>query len=167
MAIPSLQGKGNDILTNNFKGKFLHNLLPLFLPFLHTPIVICNPVQLRASCTADFSSKKKLPDTLKGFVTFCRIDCYNSYPWSLNNLFYKLFYFFYREMILRSFAILLPCGVDLFSGVEFVCCPTSVKQLIQTGYGQELLDNEQVRKITSATPYLINIHWIRNTSELY
>jgi len=48
-----------------------------------------------------------------------------------------------REMILRSFAILLPCGVDLFSGVEFVCCPTSVKQLIQTGYGQDLLDNEQ------------------------
>ncbi len=50
-------------------------------------------------------------------------------------------------MILRSFAILLPCGVDLFSGVEFVCCPTSVKQLIQTGYGQELLDNEQVRLV--------------------
>ena len=28
-----------------------------------------------------------------------------------------------RELKLRSFAILLPCGVDIFSGVEFVCCP--------------------------------------------
>ncbi|EFX86398.1 hypothetical protein DAPPUDRAFT_313180 [Daphnia pulex] len=28
-----------------------------------------------------------------------------------------------RDLKLRSFAILLPCGVDLFSGVEFVCCP--------------------------------------------
>ncbi|KAK8778349.1 hypothetical protein V5799_020313 [Amblyomma americanum] len=26
-------------------------------------------------------------------------------------------------MRLRSFAMLLPCGVDIFSGVEFVCCP--------------------------------------------
>ncbi|XP_065288603.1 amyloid-beta-like protein [Dermacentor albipictus] len=28
-----------------------------------------------------------------------------------------------RAMRLRSFAMLLPCGVDIFSGVEFVCCP--------------------------------------------
>lgn len=28
-----------------------------------------------------------------------------------------------RSMRLRSFAMLLPCGVDIFSGVEFVCCP--------------------------------------------
>ncbi|XP_013775191.1 beta-amyloid-like protein [Limulus polyphemus] len=26
-------------------------------------------------------------------------------------------------MRLQSFAMLLPCGVDIFSGVEFVCCP--------------------------------------------
>lgn len=26
-------------------------------------------------------------------------------------------------MKLRSFAMLLPCGIDVFSGVEFVCCP--------------------------------------------
>ncbi len=68
-------------------------------------------------------------------------------------------------MILRSFAILLPCGVDLFSGVEFVCCPTSVKQLIQTGYGQELLDNEQVRKGIIATLNPINIRWIKTIPE--
>ena len=28
-----------------------------------------------------------------------------------------------RGMKLRSFAMLLPCGIDVFSGVEFVCCP--------------------------------------------
>ncbi len=28
-----------------------------------------------------------------------------------------------RGMRVRSFAMLLPCGIDVFSGVEFVCCP--------------------------------------------
>ncbi|UYV71572.1 APLP2 [Cordylochernes scorpioides] len=28
-----------------------------------------------------------------------------------------------RGLTLKSFAMLLPCGVDIFSGVEFVCCP--------------------------------------------
>ncbi|XP_039293208.1 amyloid-beta-like protein [Nilaparvata lugens] len=28
-----------------------------------------------------------------------------------------------RDLQLRSFAMLLPCGISLFSGVEFVCCP--------------------------------------------
>merc|ERR1712038_1753798 len=28
-----------------------------------------------------------------------------------------------RSMRLRPFAMLLPCGIDVFSGVEFVCCP--------------------------------------------
>jgi len=26
-------------------------------------------------------------------------------------------------MNLKSYAVLLPCGVGLFTGVEFVCCP--------------------------------------------
>lgn len=26
-------------------------------------------------------------------------------------------------MAVRSFAVLEPCGLDLFTGVEFVCCP--------------------------------------------
>jgi hypothetical protein len=26
-------------------------------------------------------------------------------------------------MTLKSYAVLLPCGVGLFTGVEFVCCP--------------------------------------------
>ena len=28
-----------------------------------------------------------------------------------------------RGMKVKSFAMLLPCGIDVFSGVEFVCCP--------------------------------------------
>lgn len=28
-----------------------------------------------------------------------------------------------RDMQLRSFAMLLPCGISVFAGVEFVCCP--------------------------------------------
>ncbi|XP_046664692.1 amyloid-beta-like protein [Homalodisca vitripennis] len=32
-----------------------------------------------------------------------------------------------RDLTLRSFAMLLPCGISLFSGVEFVCCPTKDK----------------------------------------
>ena len=30
-----------------------------------------------------------------------------------------------EQMALRSFAILEPCGLDMFRGVEFVCCPKS------------------------------------------
>ncbi|KAL0280612.1 UNVERIFIED_CONTAM: hypothetical protein PYX00_001847 [Menopon gallinae] len=33
-----------------------------------------------------------------------------------------------RDMQLRSFAMLLPCGISLFSGVEFVCCPKHFKE---------------------------------------
>jgi len=30
-----------------------------------------------------------------------------------------------RALIQQSFAIMQPCGVDRFSGAEFVCCPAS------------------------------------------
>ena len=30
-----------------------------------------------------------------------------------------------RGMKVKSFAMLLPCGIDVFSGVEFVCCPSN------------------------------------------
>ncbi|KIH43617.1 amyloid A4 extracellular domain protein, partial [Ancylostoma duodenale] len=29
-----------------------------------------------------------------------------------------------KSMTVRSFAVLEPCSLDLFTGVEFVCCPT-------------------------------------------
>ncbi|XP_014234357.1 amyloid-beta-like protein [Trichogramma pretiosum] len=32
-----------------------------------------------------------------------------------------------RNMNLRSFAMLLPCGISVFAGVEFVCCPKHLK----------------------------------------
>jgi amyloid beta A4 protein len=32
-----------------------------------------------------------------------------------------------RGMRVKSFAMLLPCGIDVFSGVEFVCCPAANK----------------------------------------
>lgn len=35
-----------------------------------------------------------------------------------------------RDLSLRSFAMLLPCGISLFAGVEFVCCP--MKDKLQT-----------------------------------
>lgn len=34
-----------------------------------------------------------------------------------------------RNMKLQSYAMLLPCGVGIFSGVEFVCCPHSSPHL--------------------------------------
>lgn len=36
-----------------------------------------------------------------------------------------------RGMQMRSFAMLLPCGISLFSGVEFVCCPKHFKEEIR------------------------------------
>ncbi|MFH4983789.1 hypothetical protein AB6A40_010498 [Gnathostoma spinigerum] len=32
-----------------------------------------------------------------------------------------------KKMIVRSLAVLEPCGLDLFTGVEFVCCPDNKK----------------------------------------
>jgi len=37
-----------------------------------------------------------------------------------------------RDMKMQSFAILQPCGVDMFTGVEFVCCPHTEKIVIAT-----------------------------------
>ena len=33
-----------------------------------------------------------------------------------------------RGMDQQSFAILQPCGIDRFNGVEFVCCPSELGQ---------------------------------------
>ncbi|KAL1138515.1 hypothetical protein AAG570_008578 [Ranatra chinensis] len=53
-----------------------------------------------------------------------------------------------RDMSLRTFAMLLPCGISLFSGVEFVCCPakdkTPMKKAILPALpmgGSEVFDN--------------------------
>jgi amyloid beta A4 protein len=39
-----------------------------------------------------------------------------------------------RNMQMRSFAMLLPCGISLFSGVEFVCCPKHFKGEMSDGH---------------------------------
>ncbi|XP_021938711.1 beta-amyloid-like protein [Zootermopsis nevadensis] len=59
-----------------------------------------------------------------------------------------------RDLSLRSFAMLLPCGISLFSGVEFVCCPKHFKDNMKPkkpidltaykGKEQEVFDEEVV-----------------------
>ncbi|XP_015587566.1 amyloid-beta-like protein [Cephus cinctus] len=44
-----------------------------------------------------------------------------------------------RNMKLRSFAMLLPCGISLFSGVEFVCCPKHSKENVKPKKPVDLL----------------------------
>lgn len=34
-----------------------------------------------------------------------------------------------HQMDTDSFAMLLPCGTDMFTGVEFVCCPAGLSPL--------------------------------------
>ena len=33
-----------------------------------------------------------------------------------------------HKMDLQSVGMLLPCGIDVFRGVEFVCCPKKVQE---------------------------------------
>lgn len=33
-----------------------------------------------------------------------------------------------RSMNLHDYGMLLPCGIDRFRGVEFVCCPTEAER---------------------------------------
>ena len=58
------QGKGNVTLTNNYKGKFLYNPLPIFLPFLPSPL------QLHEEKKQDI-----VPSYFHRFRDFCRIGC--------------------------------------------------------------------------------------------
>lgn len=44
-------------------------------------------------------------------------------------------------MRLKSFAMLLPCGVDIFAGVEFVCCPKEEEQSKSVGSSENELDS--------------------------
>jgi len=55
-----------------------------------------------------------------------------------------------RDMTLRSFAMLLPCGISLFNGVEFVCCPKHAK-----GERQQLDVTTQI-EISSSFAFLLS-----------
>ncbi|KAF4523548.1 hypothetical protein B566_EDAN011996 [Ephemera danica] len=48
-----------------------------------------------------------------------------------------------RGLTLRSFAMLLPCGISLFSGVEFVCCPKHLKENMKLKKPMELAAPDQ------------------------
>lgn len=44
-----------------------------------------------------------------------------------------------RNMELKSYAILLPCGVGLFAGVEFVCCPVDKSaHVVKSSFSHDL-----------------------------
>ncbi|KAJ6636254.1 Amyloid-beta-like protein [Pseudolycoriella hygida] len=54
-----------------------------------------------------------------------------------------------RGMQMRSFAMLLPCGISLFSGVEFVCCPKHFKGymlsgVLRRGWGMRYLEKRDM-----------------------
>lgn len=53
-----------------------------------------------------------------------------------------------KNMQIRSFAMLLPCGISLFSGVEFVCCP----KIETTNLGEYLIS--MVNTVDRANNYL-------------
>jgi amyloid beta A4 protein len=48
-----------------------------------------------------------------------------------------------QPMRLRSFAILEPCGLGMFRGVEFVCCPKELEERIE-----KVVDLETAEKKT-------------------
>jgi len=55
-----------------------------------------------------------------------------------------------RSMMQQSFAMLQPCGIDKFSGVEFVCCPT--KQVVEQSKDQNRPVSQTKPSIVYATP---------------
>ena len=40
-------------------------------------------------------------------------------------------------MNLHDYGMLLPCGIDRFRGVEFVCCPTEAERSADSGEQDE------------------------------
>jgi amyloid beta A4 protein len=63
-------------------------------------------------------------------------------------------------MKVKSFAMLLPCGIDVFSGVEFVCCPSS-KAASTTK--KERLDK---KPLTSSWPKELKLQEIEEPNKL-
>uniref|UniRef100_A0A0N5BLB4 A4_EXTRA domain-containing protein n=1 Tax=Strongyloides papillosus TaxID=174720 RepID=A0A0N5BLB4_STREA len=52
-----------------------------------------------------------------------------------------------KSMVLRSFSVLQPCAIDLFRGVEYVCCPTIIKNK-----SNEFLTND-INEITEGNDF--------------
>merc|ERR1711972_905518 len=71
-----------------------------------------------------------------------------------------------RGMKVKSFAMLLPCGIDVFSGVEFVCCP--LKNSLVTGppKKERIVDNAGHDKpLTSSWPNELKLQEIENDKD--
>lgn len=56
-----------------------------------------------------------------------------------------------RGMQMRSFAMLLPCGISLFSGVEFVCCPKHFKGMFRSLYISPFIRRNSIISTTAVT----------------
>ncbi len=42
-----------------------------------------------------------------------------------------------RSMNLHDYGMLLPCGIDRFRGVEFVCCPAEAEKEVDSAAAEE------------------------------
>ena len=68
-----------------------------------------------------------------------------------------------RGMRVKSFAMLLPCGIDVFSGVEFVCCPKKTSadkkgsSLVAVSRSCPFLKIFTVRKLHVVLTFLLSI----------
>ncbi|XP_052127417.1 amyloid-beta-like protein isoform X3 [Frankliniella occidentalis] len=59
-----------------------------------------------------------------------------------------------RDMQLRSFAMLLPCGISVFAGVEFVCCPKNdPTKAVKVPVDMAPLPSKQDKEDTAETPF--------------
>jgi amyloid beta A4 protein len=68
-----------------------------------------------------------------------------------------------RGMKVKSFAMLLPCGIDVFSGVEFVCCPKKVEKVKK----ERILGGSEhdSKPLTSSWPNELKLQEIENDNE--
>merc|ERR1712018_580590 len=71
-----------------------------------------------------------------------------------------------RGMKVKSFAMLLPCGIDVFSGVEFVCCPVKNSMVTGPPKKERIVDSSVHDKpLTSSWPNELKLQEIENDDE--
>ena len=51
-----------------------------------------------------------------------------------------------KGLAVRSFGMLVPCGIDLFSGVEYVCCPEEMEMAVAAAATMPRVEDERSRK---------------------
>ena len=69
-----------------------------------------------------------------------------------------------RGMRVKSFAMLLPCGIDVFSGVEFVCCPKKTNADKKGSQSAAGLSGPFLTALTAA--WCSNFPWLRYTKAI-